>query len=277
MNQFSELTYVDERHNWWQRRIIRAVEATVDRRRFEALYQYWRGQIVPEERDIFSRMLSLVDIRLEANRSWPPEGLGSGPTIIVANHPYGIGDGIAALALAESLGRPFKVLINSALLRVPDIRPYALPVNFEETREALSENITMRKQALEFLGQGGTIVVFPAGGVATAPKGLGRAEDLPWKLFTAQLIEKSRATVIPVHFDGQNGWLFHLVSRFSMTLRLSLLVREFAKLSGRTIRASIGEPIHFEDLKAMGDRRQMMTRLREIVFSLAPQQTLHRS
>ena len=57
-----------------------------------------------------------------------------------------------------------------------------------------------------------------------------------------------------------------------MTLRLSLLVREFANLSGKTIRASIGDPITFDALKEMGDRRQMMIRLREIVFSLAPQQ-----
>jgi putative hemolysin len=31
-----------------------------------------------------------------------------------------------------------------------------------------------------------TIIIFPAGGVATAPKGFGKAQDLPWKMFPAK-------------------------------------------------------------------------------------------
>jgi putative hemolysin len=37
------------------------------------------------------------------------------PIVMVANHPYGIGDGIAFLSLAEQLGRPFRVIINNDL------------------------------------------------------------------------------------------------------------------------------------------------------------------
>ena len=269
MPGFSQLSYVDEQHKWFQRFLIRAVERTVDQEHYEALYEYWRATVVPQSRNIFGSMLKLVDINLITDKAWPPTGLGHRPIIIVANHPFGIGDGVAALALAEGLGRPFKVLINDTLMKVPDIVPYALPVSFDETRKGLTQNIQMRRDALKFLKDGGTIVVFPAGGVATAPKGWGKAEDLPWKLFTAALIEKSEATVVPVYFSGQNGLLFHLVSKFSMTLRLSLLVREFARLSGKSIKAYIGDPISADIFKSLGDRKAIIDFLRQSVFALS--------
>ena len=150
------------------------------------------------------------------------------------------------LALAEQLGRPFRVMINAELLKIPEMAPYSLPIDFNETREALANNLAVRHEAVKLLKEGVTIVVFPGGGVATAPKGFGKARDLPWKIFPARLIQEAKASVVPVHFSGQNGRLFHLVSqpmglleregklaRFvggvSLTLRTSLLIREFAK------------------------------------------------
>ena len=73
-------------------------------------------------------------------------------------------------------------------------------------------------------------VVFPAGGVATAERPFGRAEELPWKAFTARLIQQAQASVLPVYFEGQNSPLFHLISRYSVMLRLSLLVSEFRRV-----------------------------------------------
>jgi putative hemolysin len=262
------LTYADERHAPAKRLIIRLIEDLSGRNQYAALYDVWRSTIVPTGENLFSGMLALCGIGMDSQNSEALSGLPAGPLIIVANHPYGIGDGAAALAVAESLGRPFKVLINSALLKIPEIRPYALPVDFEETKEAMASNLAMRRDALAFLNSGGTIVIFPAGGVATAPRGFGRAVDLPWKGFIASLILKSHAHVLPVHFEGQNSRLFHIVSQVSLTLRLSLLVREFTKLSGRAIRFRVGTPISPEEIAALGDRKDMLNHLRDKVFAL---------
>jgi putative hemolysin len=269
-NALDVLTYADDRHPRLKRWIIRMIEDLSGRKHYAALYDIWRQTIVPTGENLFSGMLRLTGISLGTEGEFPPRDLPSGPLIIVANHPYGIGDGAAALALAEQLGRPFKVLINSALLKVPEMRPYALPVDFEETKEAMASNLAMRKEALRFLKSGGTIIIFPAGGVATAPKGLGKAVDLPWKSFVAALIQKSQANVLPVFFEGQNSRLFHIVSQFSLTLRLSLLVREFTRLSGRTIAFHTGTLIKPEELASMPDRKALIDRLREAVYDLEP-------
>lgn len=267
---FAELTYASDNDPRLKRWIIHTIERLSGRRRFLPLYKAWRDFIVPRSSHAFTDMLRLIEVNLEVKaRHWPPPLEARTPLVMIANHPFGIGDGIASLALAEALGRPFKVLINNQLLRIPEIRPYSLPIDFEETRAAQALNLKTRKEALAALAEGTTIVVFPAGGVATAKSPFGKAEDLPWKLFTAKLIQSSKASVLPVYFEGQNGPLFHLVSRFSLTLRLSLLVSEFRKFAGSTLKVRIGEVVPYTSLRSGNDRKAMTEELHALVHGLA--------
>lgn len=266
--QFPELSYANDTQTRLTQWLIRTIEGLSGRNYYAQLYNTWRTDIVPAGINVFCRMMDLINVRLDMEDQWPPQNLPDTPLVIIANHPFGIGDGIAALALAEQLGRPFRVLINNDLLKVPEIRPYALPVCFDETREAMAMNMATRHEAARLLKEGVTIVIFPAGGVATARKGFGRAEDLPWKIFPAKLIRQAQASVIPVYFGGQNGRLFHLASKVSMTLRISLLIREFRRLSGKAINVRIGKVIEWNELKLLEDRQSLLQYLYNAVFSL---------
>ena len=268
--RFEELSYANARDPRLKRWFIRSIEGLSGRDRYSRLYEIWRNDIVGKTDRVFGKMLDLIDVSMDVQGVWPPENLPEGPMVIVANHPFGIGDGIAVLSLAEQLGRPFRVLINNELLKVPEMAPYSLPVSFEETKEALAINMQTRHEAVRLLKEGVTVVIFPAGGVATAKKGFGRAEDLPWKVFPAKLIQSAKANVVPVYFEGQNGPLFHLASRISMTLRVSLLIREFRRLSGSTIKARVGEVMTWQELSAVADRKDLLSRLYDAVFSMAP-------
>lgn len=268
--RFKELSYANERDARLKRWLIRSIEGLSGRDRYARLYDIWRTDIVGKTDRVFGKMLDLIDVTLEVEGQWPPANLPEGPLVIIANHPFGIGDGIAVLALAEQLGRPFRVLINNELLKVPEMAPYSLPISFEETKEALAINMQTRHEAVRLLKEGVTVVVFPAGGVATARRAFGRAEDLPWKIFPAKLIQAARASVVPVYFEGQNGRLFHIASRISMTLRLSLLIREFRRLSGSAIKTRVGPAIPASELSAITDRKELLTLLFNAVFSMAP-------
>lgn len=268
--QFRELSYANENDRRLKRWFIRIIEGLSGRNRYARLYHHWRHEVVGKNERIFGPMLELIDVKVQVQGEWPPRNLPETPLVIVANHPFGIGDGIAVLSLAEQLGRPFRVLINNELLKVPEMAPYSLPVSFEETKEALTLNMQTRHEAVRLLKEGVTIVVFPAGGVATAKKGFGRAEDLPWKIFPAKLIQAAKASVIPIYFEGQNGMLFHLASKVSLTLRISLLIREFRRLSGTTICSRVGPTIAWDELKTYADRKDLLTRIYDAVFSMAP-------
>lgn len=283
---FPELSYANDTQSRVKRWFIRSVEGLSGRDRYAQLYDFWRREIVPTGDRVFGRMLPLIDLSLRVHGAWPPRDVPDGPLVIVANHPFGIGDGVAILSLAEQLGRPFRVMINADLLKIREMEPYSLPIDFGETREALKNNLAVRHEALRRLKSGTTVVVFPAGGVATAPSAFGRAADLPWKMFPARLVQEARATVIPVHFAGQNGRLFHIVSRpmcllesngrlkrfvggVSLTLRTALLIREFARLSGRQINLRVGSPIPWNAMASLADRKALLGFLHDSVFSLA--------
>lgn len=269
--RFQELSYASPDQPWIKRQVIRSIERFSNRQHLEDLYEIWQETIVGRSDRIMTDLLGLLDVDMKVTaREWPPRNLPDGPLVIIANHPFGIGDGIAILSIAEALDRPFKILINKDLLKVPEIRSYSLPVDFDETREALETNLRTKREAIRLLKEGYTIVIFPAGGVATAKKPFGKAEDLPWKLFPARLIQQSKATVLPVYFQGQNSWIFHLASQISETLRLSLLVREFSKFAGSIVPVHIGDMIPYDDFAQIRDRKMLTDYLYDRVFGMDP-------
>ncbi|MEM8849898.1 MAG: lysophospholipid acyltransferase family protein [Pseudomonadota bacterium] len=198
-----------------------------------------------------------------------------GPVVVVANHPYGILDGLVLSLIlsrarrggpAEEIG--FKVIANDVFVRAPDLADVILPVSFDETRAAQQTNLNMRRDALAYLRQGGIVGVFPGGAVSTPAKPFGRAKDPYWRGFSAKLIRQSGATVIPVHFEGTNSRLFHLASHLNETLRVGLLVREFKTRTDRPVRLSIGQPIPPQDIAAHpGTQTELMSFLRARTYA----------
>ena len=269
MTDFPELSYANPADPWLKRSLIDAMERWAGRSYFVPLYRRWKHEVIPGGGPIMRAVFELCDVALDISGNWPARIDPSAPLVIVANHPFGILDGFAALTLAEEIGRPFRVLINKDLTKVPEIRPYALSVDFSETRAALAANLAMRAEAIALLKQGVTIVVFPAGGVATAPSAFARAVDLPWKTFTARMIQASGAQVLPVYFEGQCSPLFHVASRLHLTLRLSLMIREFRRMVGGTLKAHVGPVITPAEMAPVRDRQKLTELLFERVHALA--------
>jgi putative hemolysin len=206
--RFDDLSYANPNDPKWKQVFVRIVETISGRGYFVDVYDQWRKTSFGQSDRVMGDLLALSNIEVQIKTgSWPPKKLPDTPLVMMANHPFGIGDGIAICSMAEQLGRPYRVLINNELLKVKEIREYSLPISFDETKDAMAMNMKTRKEAVAFLKHGGTIVVFPAGGVMTSTDklGLGRAEDLPWKMFPAKLIQSANAAVIPVFFEGQNG------------------------------------------------------------------------
>ncbi len=265
-----ELSYATPSTPPLRRWLIRAIENLSGRSRLLKIYRRWSAESAGGPR-MWRDALDMIGTRLEiaAPADWQAS-VPDGPLVLLANHPFGIGDGIAILSIAERMGRPYRVLINAEFMRVPEIEALALPIDFAETKKALAANLKTRNEARRLLKEGVTLVIFPAGGVATAEDPFGKAEELPWKLFAARLIQQSGATVLPVHFEGQNSALFHFISRYSLSLRLSLLVLEFRHQIGASIRARVGLPVSWAEIAAAADGGSIIDELYVQVHRLAP-------
>lgn len=259
------LSYASEQDPLVQQWIIRWIERLTGSRGLQEVYENLPD--LPSHL-LWAAALESLDIRIRIGG----EGIGAvpreGPLVMLANHPFGIVDGLALCAIAAQVRPDFKVLTHSILCHDDRVRDNLLPVDFSETPEAQRTNIETRRLANETLAAGGTIVMFPAGAVSTAPGGLGRAVDGQWKTFVAKLVRSSRSTVVPVFFEGQNARLFHLASQLSTTLRLALLLREVGRRRGTEIGVRIGQSLPFADLAVIEGRENLTRHLRSAVLAL---------
>ena len=181
---------------------------------------------VAEGRDFWQVMVDRYGLSLDITAGSLANIPSEGPLILVANHPYGILDGLMMGHILSEVRGDFRILAHRVFRKAEDLDRVILPISFDDTKEATKLNIETRKTALRYLADGGAIGIFPGGTVSTAPKPFGQAMDPGWRAFTARMIAKSGATVVPVFFEGANSRLFQVASHLHATLRMALLIKE---------------------------------------------------
>lgn len=261
----SDFTYASPADAGWRRALIHAIEQLTGKPRLWRLYaDYCRG---PAVENFFFEAVERLALNVAVDERDLARVPRNGPLVVVANHPFGVIDGIVMGYLISRVRCDFRILVNSVLYRLPELHRYLLPIDFAETREALRGNIETRRQALGDLAAGRCIAIFPGGTVSTAKPPNGVAVDPEWKPFVGRLIQEGEATVVPFFFEGQNSRLFQWASRISMTLRLSLLFREVVNKIGSELPVRIGEPVAFDALAGFEDRRQLTDHLRSLTYA----------
>ncbi|HWG04232.1 MAG TPA: lysophospholipid acyltransferase family protein [Beijerinckiaceae bacterium] len=270
MQQQIQFSYANANDSPLKRLLIHAIEAAVGQPRLKQIYFDLTAQPLAQDR-FFRSVVQELQLELRYDKAQLAKIPRTGPLVIVANHPFGALDGIVLCRLIEEVRPDFLALVNSVLLRVPELHQSMLPVDFSGTRAATETNLSSRQKARAHLVQGGALIVFPSGTVATSPDRLGLrpAVEVPWPPFTAQLIQRGQANVVPVFFPGQNSWLFQVVSHVSQTLRMALLFREVKNRIGTALSVEIGDPIPFSALAAIKDRQALINHLRQATYALA--------
>jgi putative hemolysin len=180
-------------------------------------------------------------------------------------------DGIVMAWLVSKVRPDFVVLTHIVLTRAPEAAGFILPVDFSGAEEAERTNLASRAAARAQLAKGGAVVVFPAGAISTTPDALGLkpAVDGRWQPFVSQLIQHSKAAVVPIWFGGQNSRLFQIASHLSLTLRLSLIFHEVKTRIGTSLPVVVGTPIPFASIAGTRERQALADELRARVYALA--------
>lgn len=193
-----------------------------------------------------------------------------GPVVAVANHPHGLVDG---MILADLIGRrrtDYKILTRALLTGIDEVAAsYMISVPFPHEPDAQRKSVEMRANAMAHLKEGGLISVFPSGVVASSDTLLGPVHEREWNVFTAQMIRRSGAKVVPIYFPGSNSRVYQMANCISATLRQSLLLHEVVKSCNRPQKPVVGKPIDDERMKMLeSDPRGFMEWLRAHTLSL---------
>lgn len=193
------------------------------------------------------------------------------PLIIVANHPYGILDGLVMGSILAQCRANFKIVANDIFDKAQHVKDTILPISFKNDRDAILLNLESRKNALKYLSQGGAIGIFPGGTVSTSSRWFSQPADPVWRSFTAKMILKSNAVVMPIFFDGNTSRIFQLASHLHPALRAGLLLREFKLRLDKPVSLVIGKPISRNKLESYkNDPVKMMDFLRRETYKLSP-------
>ena len=258
-------TYSHPGQSPFRRRLIRAVERLSGRNRLERLYRDWQ-QRPRAETSIFAEAMAELGLRIEFAAGSAAAVPQAGGLLVIANHPFGIADGLAIGDLISRVRGDVKLMVHSALCQPPEARDVLLPVDFAAGAEARRTSAATRKAAVDWLDAGHVLAIFPAGGVSTAPRPMARrAADAEWHPFVARLAGRPGVQVLPVFIEGQNSRLFQIVSHYSYPLRAALVIRETLRRRGGAVRLAVGAPLRLE-----GDGKAgAVQRLRAAVFGLA--------
>ncbi|APX11698.1 lysophospholipid acyltransferase family protein [Tateyamaria omphalii] len=265
-----EISYAHSAETKSGRAMIRLMENSTGRLRLIKRAKGYEDEVAAG-RDFWQVMVERYGLTLDVVGGSLANVPTEGPLILIANHPYGILDGLMMGHILSTVRGDFRILAHRVFRKAEDLNRIILPISFDETKEAVRLNIETRKASLNYLGEGGAIGIFPGGTVSTAAKPLSRPMDPNWRGFTARMIAKSHATVVPVFFEGHTSRLFQIASHMHYTLRMGLMIREFRERVDTPVKVAIGKPINRDVLDPMSkDPKAMMEFLRKSTYELAP-------
>jgi putative hemolysin len=215
--------------------------------------------------DFLNSMIKEFNLTLEIEgKENLPE---NGRCFFVANHPFGIIDGLVLThTISEKYGT-LKAIGNDAFMYIPHLRPLIAAVN------SFGQNSKDYINALEEVFDSETpITHFPAGEVSRVYS--WKVQDCKWqKSMITKAISKKR-DIVPIHFYGRNSRLFYSIGIIRMMLwiklnfELMLLPSEMLKKQNQTIRVRIGKPIPYQKFDSSLSHWDWAQRVRKHVYNI---------
>ncbi len=265
------LTYANSFDDPWTSFAIRAIEwftgkVTILRmvRTFEKSNEHYRGQ------KFWRGALNVMGIDLLP----PEEQLANipktGPVVVVANHPHGMVDGMILADLIGRVRQDYRILTRSVLTGLDEAATsFMIPVPFPHDPEAQRKMVEMRANAMNHLEEGGVVALFPSGVVMSADSWFGPAIEREWNVFTAKMIRRSGATVVPIYFPGSNSRAYQIACQISPVLRQGLLLHEIVRSCKKPQAPVVGPQISEKDLALLeANPRGFMAWLRKHTLDL---------
>jgi putative hemolysin len=157
--------------------------------RVRELYQ--RAQ-QPVNRSILENVLTRMQVKYQLTETDWARIPTNGPSIVTANHPFGLLDGAILGALLTQVRNDVKILTNFMLAGIPELCQHCIFVDPFGGGDSVARNRPGVRKAMNWLAAGGMLAVFPAGEVSHVRLQDFGIVDPPWNSMVARLAGKWR-------------------------------------------------------------------------------------
>lgn len=250
----ASLSYASTFEDPWKARMISVMELFTGKLKILRMIRQFEKRGAPSGQAFWRAALDTMGIDLTTPQSQLDLIPKEGPVIVVANHPHGMVDG---MIFADLIGRArpdYRILTRSLLTSIDEVAgSYMIPVPFPHDPDAQRKGVEMRAKAMQHLKDGGVVALFPSGVVAASETWWGPAIEAEWNVFTAKMIRRSGAQVVPIKFPGQNSRAYQIANQVSPMLRQGLLLHEVAHSCNKPQAPIVGAPIPQSEIAAYAD------------------------
>ena len=245
--------------------LIRGIERFTGQPKIKKIYLDYVNDERPNHlfwQDAVDRLALRVNMHFDTGAYIPK----TGRLLVIANHPFGVIDGLILCSEISKIRQDYKIITHQVLRQAPAVQHQILPIDFDETEEALRTNMQTRKDAVRQIKDDGAVILFPSGAISRAPKVIGQATESEWKTFAAKLALIEDTTILPVFFNGQNSISYMAARKMSQTLGYSLMFREIVRRIGTRVDVTIRKPISTADLARFENRNEITAYLRALTY-----------
>ncbi|KZY54226.1 acyltransferase [Sulfitobacter sp. KE29] len=248
------LSYASTFDDPWKARVISAMELFTGKLKILRLIRKFEQRGTPSGQAFWRAALDTMGIDLTTPQTQLDRIPKEGPVVVVANHPHGMVDGMIFADLIGRVRPDYRILTRSLLTSIDEVAgSYMIPVPFPHDPDAQRKGVEMRAKAMAHLKEGGVVALFPSGVVAASESWWGPAVEAEWNVFTAKMIRRSGAQVVPMRFPGQNSRAYQIANRLSPMLRQGLLLHEIAHACDKPQGPIVGHPLAREEIDRWAD------------------------
>ncbi|MCZ4365821.1 lysophospholipid acyltransferase family protein [Sulfitobacter dubius] len=248
------LSYASTFDDPWKARVISAMELFTGKLKILRLIRKFEQRGTPSGQAFWRAALDTMGIDLTTPQEQLDRIPKEGPVVVVANHPHGMVDGMIFADLIGRVRPDYRILTRSLLTSIDEVAgSYMIPVPFPHDPDAQRKGVEMRAKAMAHLKDGGVVALFPSGVVAASESWWGPAVEAEWNVFTAKMIRRSGAQVVPMRFPGQNSRAYQIANKLSPMLRQGLLLHEIAHACDKPQGPIVGHPLAQEEIDRWAD------------------------
>jgi len=180
----------------------------------------------------------------------------TGPFVTVSNYPLGGLESLILLKIILEKRPDFKILANNLLSKIEPLKDFAIA------------SISGIKKALQSLEAGNALGIFPAINASIMNKSLSYVSDKKWSNTILKFIKNTEVPVIPIHFQGSNTALYHILGNIHPLIQSARLPKEIVSIKNKDIKVRIGMPVTVKEQQSFQDISKFGRFLRAKTYAL---------